>query len=74
MKYPIKLMSSDSGELIGQVIDIFEDFLEARHISLPNPEKTYSEDPAVIYGTDYGALKCELEDMFLNWGILQEVQ
>lgn len=45
-------------ELIGNIIDIFEDFLDEKGIIVPNPER--DEDPeldaessANIYGEDY---------------------
>lgn len=64
----------DAPEFIGQIIDVFEDFLESRHINIPNPEKTYLEnaadDPVIIYGTDYGDLQNMLKDMLENWGIV----
>lgn len=59
-------------EFIGQIIDIFEDFLEAKKIDIPNPEKEQSGDyAAIIYGMDYGDLQSNLEEMMLNWGVIQ---
>lgn len=72
MTYPIKLLSDDAMELVGQIIDLFEDFLEKRNINIANPEKEFSESPAIIYGTDYGELQCGIEDTFLNWGIMND--
>ena len=54
-------------ELIGSIIDIFDDFLEAKGIDLQNPEKEESENPAVFYGTDYGIVQSELEDLLCVW-------
>ena len=61
----------DRPEFIGQIIDIFEDFLESKGIDIENPEK--AEDPdseAIIYGTDYCELESRLEKTLINWGIL----
>jgi hypothetical protein len=56
-------------EFIGQIIDIFEDFLEERGVTLPNDEREQDEDAAIIYGTDYSQLQTELIDTMRNWGI-----
>ena len=55
-------------EFTGQIIDIFEDFLELKGITIPNPER--DEDPdntAIIYGSDYGMLQDKIEDTLRNW-------
>ena len=71
---------NDLAEFLGQIIDVFEDFLEERGIKLDNPEIDEAicdgQDPdslAIIYGTDYGNLQDDLESLLRNWGILQEV-
>ena len=66
-----KINIEDRPEFIGQIIDIFEDFLEEKGIDIPNDEKTESDDPAILYGTDYGNLQSALEEMLLNWEILE---
>lgn len=65
-------------EFIGQIIDVFEDFLTDRNIVLNNPEIQWAiedgEDPeelAVIYGTDYGELQTALENLLRAWEIVQ---
>lgn len=62
-----KISPADQSEFIGQVIEIFEDFLEEKGISLENDEK--AEDPyaAIIYGSDYGSLQSKLESLLINW-------
>lgn len=66
----------DRAEFVGQVIDIFEDFLEDRGIQLPNLERIEAEEngdePAIIYGCDYGELQDYLESMFRSWRVLEE--
>ena len=66
-KVPVN--SSDIPEFIGQIIDIFEDFLEEKGVSVDNPEKENSDDPAVIYGSDYGNISDDLKNLMAAWGI-----
>lgn len=54
-------------EFIGNIIDIFDDFLEEKGIQIPNPEKEESDSPAVFYGSDYGAVQNELESLIHAW-------
>lgn len=73
----MRITNETRAEFIGQVIDIFEDFLEEKGITIDNPEKTEdpNEDPdciANIYGTDYGMLQDQLEELLQNWGIVEE--
>lgn len=70
------LKRNDVPEFVGQIIDIFEDFLDERGVLLENPER--DEDPdadpesvANIYGSDYGELQDAIEDTLVNWGICQ---
>ena len=63
-------------EFIGQIIDIFEDFLEEKGIRIDNEDKQMAiedgEDPktlAIIYGEDYGTLQTQLEEMMSNWKV-----
>ena len=65
---------NDLPEFLGQIIDIFEDFLEERNIDLQNSERDERDDPenaAIIYGTDYGELQSELEEMLTAWKVVQ---
>lgn len=72
------ISKEDTPEFIGQIIDIFEDFLAKKGIEIPNPEKEDNqdsyEDPdeiAILYGSDYGELQTALENTMKNWGILK---
>ncbi len=63
-------------ELIGNIIDIFEDFLDEKGIIVPNPER--DEDPeldaessANIYGEDYDSLSTSLENLLRSWNITE---
>lgn len=54
-------------EFVGQIIDVFEDFLEDRGVELINNEKEPDDNTAIIYGTDYGELYSNLEQLLVNW-------
>ena len=63
-----------SPEGIGQIIDIFEDFLEEKGVKIENPEKQdaiyQGEDPeglAIIYGSDYDMLATALREHFAGY-------
>lgn len=67
---------NDVPEFLGQIIDIFEDFLTNRGIVLENDERDFDEDldeeeSANIYGDDYDELHDNLENMMCNWGIIE---
>lgn len=67
---PVEL--NDKMEFIGQIIDVFEDFLDEKKIAVPNEENAESESPANIYGTDYGVLQSGIEEILRNWHIIAE--
>ena len=60
----------DRAEFVGSIIDIFEDFLDRKGINIPNEDKDQSENPAIIYGMDYGELQSAIESMMQHWGVL----
>ena len=67
---------ADAPEFIGQIIDIFEDFLDARGVVLKNEERDTDEDldpeeAANIYGDDYDELKDSIANMLSRWGVLR---
>ena len=67
---------ADAPEFVGQIIDIFEDFLDARGVVLKNEERDTDEDldpeeAANIYGDDYDELKDALAKMMSRWGVLR---
>lgn len=66
--YPVS--QADAPELIGQIIDIFEDFLEERHVVLNNDERDEDLDAAIIYGSDYGILQDQLQQTFRFWQLI----
>lgn len=63
---------SERLETIGSFIDIFEDFLEEKGIDIPNDEKDDSDNPAIIYGTDYGYLSDRIEELLINLGMMEK--
>jgi hypothetical protein len=71
-----KVSAEDEPELTGQIIDIFEDFLDfEKQITLPNEERDYNEtlcpeESANIYGHDYDYLAEHIKKTFERWGII----
>ena len=63
---------SERLETIGSFIDIFEDFLEEKGIDIPNDEKDDSDNPAIIYGTDYGYLSERIEELLIRLGMMEK--
>ena len=61
----------DLMEFVGQIIDIFEDFLEEYKVTLPNPERNEDEFAAIIYGSDYGDLSNRIEETLQNWELIE---
>lgn len=61
-------------EFVGQIIDIFEDFLEDHNVTLDNPEKEQDPDAAIIYGSDYDDLYGEIEGLLVNWSEAAEAE
>ena len=62
----------DLPEYIGQIIDLFEDFLEEKGVEIENDERDEDDYAAIIYGTDYGYLQDSLEQIMRNWGQVKE--
>lgn len=72
-----KLNQDNMQEFICDVIETFEDFLDAKGIELDNPEKQEAiddgEDPESIcniYGTDYGNLASDIEASLKFWELI----
>lgn len=57
--------NADASEMTGQIIDIFEDFLEKKNIHLSD-----SETEANIVGADYDTLKEQIQELLINWHII----
>ncbi len=56
-----------SPEFKGNLIDAVEDFLETKGVNIENPEKTDSDNPAIIYGSDYDLLAGALQEAITSW-------
>ena len=72
-----KITKEDRKEFIGQVIDIFEDFLDEKGIVIPNEDRDTDPDlepegSTNIYGNDYDSIKEKLEKLFINWNVLED--
>lgn len=69
----INIMTEDMAEFTGQIIDIFDDFLEERGVRIPSSDEEMEENgelegnDARIYGTDYGFLQEKLEELLDGW-------
>lgn len=74
----IHMTNSDKLEFLGQIIDIFEDFLDEKGIKIDNLDRDRDaiEDAACgdtnIYGCDYGYLSDRIESTMTNWGFFKE--
>ena len=64
--------NKDLPEYTGQIIDLFEDFLEEKGVEIENDERDEDDYAAIIYGTDYGYLQDGLKQIMRNWGQVKE--
>lgn len=66
-----KVTAENKNEFIGQIIDIFEDFLTEKAVHIDNPERDENDesDQAEIYGSDYNSIQSRLEDMMKQWKV-----
>ena len=67
---------NDKTELIGGIIDIFEDFLDKKGVTLEPPKKSYEMEldgstNANIYGSDYDSISNSLETLLRNWKVIK---
>lgn len=76
----ICIKKQDELEFIGQLIDIFEDFLDEKDIIIPNEERDIdknlgnlgNEDLANIYGADYFTLEDKIKETLRNWNVIEK--
>lgn len=64
------LTQADKAELFGQMIDVFEDFLDEKHVWFKNNEREDTEDAAIIFGTDYDAIVQKLKGILEAWNLI----
>ena len=67
---------NDKAELIGGIIDIFEDFLDKKGVTLESLEESDEMEldggtNANIYGTDYDSISDSLESLLLSWKVIE---
>ncbi len=62
---------NDRPEFLGQIMDVFEDFLEAKGVHLPDTRKKECGDDHVVIltGSDYDSLSSKISQMMVNWSI-----
>lgn len=65
-----KISESDKKKFIGQIIDMFEDFLTEKKAFMNG--KVASPDEAVIYGNDYDKLESHLNHMMKLWNVFDK--
>jgi hypothetical protein len=74
----IHMTNSDKLEFLGQIIDIFEDFLDEKGVKIDNPDRDRDAigdavcSDTNIYGCDYGYLSDRIESTMTNWGFFKE--
>lgn len=67
---------NDKTELIGGIIDIFEDFLDKKGVTLESLEESDEMEldggtNANIYGTDYDSISDSLESLLRSWKVIE---
>ena len=67
---------NDKAELIGGIIDIFEDFLDKKGVTLESLEESDEMEldggtNANIYGTDYDSISYSLESLLRSWKVIE---
>lgn len=65
---------NDKAEFIGQIIDVFEDFLTKRRAEQFNDEPLEDNDPdnpVYIYGSDYDEIEEELAKIMERWKVVR---
>lgn len=74
-----KLNIDTQQQFICEIIEHFENFLDAKGIELDNPEKQEAIDAgededsiANIYGTDYGWLQSDIEGSLKSWELIED--
>ena len=69
------IKKEDKSEFIGQIMDLFEDFLDEYGIKIPQKggEEGYDPDtPVNLYGNAYDDLAEQLEGFFRSWGVIKD--
>ena len=64
--------AKDSSEFLGQIIDVFDDFLSDRSIRLDKRHCEVGSDEPIIYGNNYDELEFMLSSLMDEWGIINK--
>ncbi len=69
-----------NNDLVNGIIEIFEDFLADKNVKIVYVEKIEARkegqdetEIANIYGTDYGILQTEIEDLFEKYNVSSNI-
>ena len=66
--FVLHIADEDEPELVGEIVDIFENFLDEKGISIENDEKDgYDDDEAIIYGSDYDEIADGIRNVLKSW-------
>jgi len=57
-------------DMLAELVEVFESFLNRRGINIPNEDKKQSDHPCNIYGMDFGELTGGVEDVLIRHGLL----
>ena len=70
----LKVSIGETPELIGQFIDLFEDFLDEKGVAIPNEERNEDDEEcaANIYGADYDILADGIREILTRWELIEE--
>ena len=70
----MSINKNNKEEFIGQIIDLFEDFLDEKNVKISNSEAVEDgeENAAIIYGNDYDTLHDQIQGVLENWNIIPE--
>ena len=66
--------ANEKAEFLGQIIDVFEDFLTERGVEQFNNEPQEDNDPdsqVYIYGNDYYEIEDALEEIMERWNVIK---
>ena len=69
------IKKEDKSEFIGQIMDLFEDFLDEYGIKIPQKEGVNDYDPdtpANLCGKAYDNLTEHLQTFFRSWGVIKD--
>ena len=75
----VDVPENERPEFLGQIVDVFEDFLAEKGIQIQNPEKQEAvsdgedlDTIAILYGTDYGNVENKVAEIMRRWGVFQD--